>query len=154
MSLLAQEPELPAVTLADLLGVAAAMESEAVRLYAALETAMSRQGADEVAAVFHRLVAMEQLHVGAVAAFGQSLLGRPVPAFAAGEAGVWSRVVAPAAAGGWGTTEGMAAPSKPPSISPGVQPASSLTCALARAAASRSYRCRCSRKSRKKASWP
>ena len=97
MSLLAQEPELPAVTLADLLGVAAAMESEAVRLYAALEAAMSRQGADEVAAVFHRLVAMEQLHVGAVAAFGQSLLGRPVPAFAAGEAGVWSRVVAPAA---------------------------------------------------------
>ena len=43
---------------------AAAMESEAVLLYVKLEAEMGRQGADDVAAVFHRLVAIEQLHVG------------------------------------------------------------------------------------------
>ncbi|MEI6559629.1 MAG: hypothetical protein WCO00_14595 [Rhodospirillaceae bacterium] len=97
MSLLAQEPDAPVATLDDLLGIAAAMESEAVGLYAGLESEMSRQGADDVAAVFRRLVAMEQSHVGAVAAIGQTLLGHAVTPFSAGDASVWHRVILPTA---------------------------------------------------------
>ena len=97
MSLLSQEPETPIATLDELLAIAAAMESEAVLLYVKLEAEMGRQGADDVAAVFHRLVAIEQLHVGAVAAFGLELLGRALSPFPAGEASVWNRVVLPTA---------------------------------------------------------
>ena len=97
MSLLTQEPDAPAATVDQLLGIAAAMESEAVWLYADLEAEMRRQGADEVAAVFARLVAMERLHVDTVAALGPALLGHGVPTFPAGEAGVRNRVVTPAA---------------------------------------------------------
>ncbi len=96
MSLLVQEPDAPVATLDDLLGVAVAMESEAVRLYVRLEAEMSRQGVDDVATVFRRLVAMEQRHVGAVAAFGQEVLGHAVLPFPPGEASVWSKVVMPA----------------------------------------------------------
>ena len=97
MSLLAQEPDAPAATLSELFGLAAAMESEAVRLYAMLEGEMSRQGAEDVAAVFRRLVTMEQSHVGAVATIGRTLLGHAVPPFPAGDASVWHRVMLPTA---------------------------------------------------------
>jgi len=97
MALLTLEPDLPVTDLDDLLGIAAAMETEAVRLYAVLEAEMTRQGAVAVAAVFRKLIAMEQLHVGNIADFGREVLGHEVPPFPEGEASVWTSVALPAA---------------------------------------------------------
>ena len=97
MPVLAQEPGVPVADLDELLGIGAAMESEAVQLYAALEAEMTRQGVHKVAAVFGRLVAMEQHHVGTIAAFGQEILGHSISPFRSGEAAVRSRVTRPTA---------------------------------------------------------
>ncbi|MEI8394805.1 MAG: ferritin family protein [Rhodospirillaceae bacterium] len=97
MPLLAGEPDVTVTDLDQLLGISAAMEGEAVQLYTALEAEMKRQGAHNVAAVFQRLVVLEQLHVDTVAAFGKTLLGHPVLPFQAGGASVLSRVVEPSA---------------------------------------------------------
>ncbi|MEI7607156.1 MAG: ferritin family protein [Rhodospirillaceae bacterium] len=97
MTRLNSDPGRPAASLDDLMAIAAAMEAEAVRLYRALADTMDDQGAAEVAAVFRRLVAMEEAHVVEVGAWSRSLIGAPPPSSPAGRDDVWSHVAGPAA---------------------------------------------------------
>ena len=97
MTRLASDPGRPAAGLDDLMAIAAAMEAEAVRLYRALADTMDDQGAAEVAAVFRRLVVMEEAHVAEVGACSRSLIGAPPPSSAAGRDQVWTHIAGPAA---------------------------------------------------------
>lgn len=78
MPLLRQEPQGRVDSLDDLLGIALALEREAVRRYTQLASLMERRGEPDTAATFRALVAEEQDHVQAVDGWASSL-GRPAP---------------------------------------------------------------------------
>ncbi len=73
MPLLDQEPAGDVKTLEDLLGIAKAMERDAVRRYTLLAGLMERRGEHDTAATFRRLVAEEEGHVDAVDGWARTL---------------------------------------------------------------------------------
>ncbi|MBP2301140.1 ferritin-like domain-containing protein [Azospirillum picis] len=66
MPFLTQEPPGPVASLADLMGIARAMESEAVRRYGQLAGMMDRRGDAALAGIFRALVREEEGHAAAV----------------------------------------------------------------------------------------
>jgi len=79
-----QEPlpkhlDLTCMTLRDLIGVANAIEQDAVRRYGRLADLMERRGEHATAQAFRRMLAEEQKHVAAVAQWAREL-GQDVPA--------------------------------------------------------------------------
>lgn len=78
MPLLHQEPRARIDDLDVLLGIAMALEAEAVRRYAQLATLMDRRGESDTAATFRRLMTEEETHTTAVGHWA-SQLGRAVP---------------------------------------------------------------------------
>lgn len=75
MKLLCQEPGAPVESEADLIGIALALEREAVRRYRQLASLMDERGAVETAATFRALMEEEQRHVEAVASVSAALTG-------------------------------------------------------------------------------
>jgi rubrerythrin len=75
--LLARNPEPGPVTLALLVGIADAIEREAVARYAALAEIMHRRGEPQVAAAFERMLAEEREHVAAVGRWTASVGAAP-----------------------------------------------------------------------------
>ena len=71
--LLERNPELGAVTLPALVGVASAIEREAVARYLLLADTMERRGETEVADAFRRMLEEERAHVNAVERWAVSL---------------------------------------------------------------------------------
>lgn len=78
MPLLRHEPQGGVRSLDELLGVALALEQEAVRRYTQLAALMDQRGETDTAATFRALIAEEQDHVRAVDGWARSL-GRPSP---------------------------------------------------------------------------
>ena len=78
MPLLNQEPQVRVLSLDELLGIALALEQEAVRRYTQLATLMDQRGETDTADTFRALVVEEQDHVQAVDGWAHSL-GRPSP---------------------------------------------------------------------------
>ncbi|WP_454019692.1 ferritin family protein [Azospirillum sp. Marseille-Q6669] len=78
MPLLRHEPQGGVRSLDDLLGIALALEQEAVRRYTQLAALMDRRGETDTATTFRALIAEEQDHVQAVDGWARSL-GRPTP---------------------------------------------------------------------------
>lgn len=78
MPLLRHEPQGGVRSLDDLLGIALALEQEAVRRYTQLAALMDRRGETDTAVTFRALIAEEQDHVQAVGGWAHSL-GRPAP---------------------------------------------------------------------------
>jgi rubrerythrin len=76
--LLARNPEPGPVTLAVLVGIATAIEREALARYAALARIMQRRGEPELAAAFERMLAEEREHAAAVGRWSAGL-GTPPP---------------------------------------------------------------------------
>ena len=76
--LLERNPEFGAVTLPLLVGIASAIENEAVTRYAMLADTMERRGEREVADAFRRMLEEERAHVGAVERWAASL-GQQAP---------------------------------------------------------------------------
>ena len=76
--LLERNPELGPVTLALLVGIANAIEREAVERYARLAQVMESRGEPEVAAAFRRMLDEERAHVDAVERWTAEL-GEPPP---------------------------------------------------------------------------
>lgn len=77
-ALLSEAPQASAPDMRDLIGIAAAIEAEAVRRYAELAQEMARRGEHETAATFRQMVAIEARHVEAVDHWAESL-NEPVP---------------------------------------------------------------------------
>ncbi len=77
-SLLCHDPQLETVTLVKLVGIATAIEREAVRRYEMLEQTMRRRGELETADAFQRMLEEERGHVQAVATWA-ARLDVPVP---------------------------------------------------------------------------
>jgi rubrerythrin len=75
--LLERNPELGPVTLPLLVGLANAIEREAVERYARLVQIMERRGEPEVAAAFRRMLDEERTHVGEVERWTAALGERP-----------------------------------------------------------------------------
>lgn len=75
MKLLCQEPGAPVESEADLIGIALALEREAVRRYRQLAALMDERGATETAATFRALMEEERCHVAAVASVSAALTG-------------------------------------------------------------------------------
>jgi rubrerythrin len=75
MKLLCQEPGAPVESEADLIGIALALEREAVRRYRQLASLMDERGAVETAATFRALMEEERCHVEAVASVSAALTG-------------------------------------------------------------------------------
>jgi rubrerythrin len=75
MKLLCQEPGAPVDSEADLIGIALALEREAVRRYRQLAALMDERGAIETAATFRALMEEERCHVEAVASVSAALTG-------------------------------------------------------------------------------
>ena len=75
MKLLCQEPGAPVDSEADLIGIALALEWEAVRRYRQLANLMDARGAVETAATFRALMEEERCHVEAVASVSAALTG-------------------------------------------------------------------------------
>ncbi|MGF7209742.1 rubrerythrin [Skermanella aerolata] len=75
MKLLCQEPGAPVESEADLIGIALALEWEAVRRYRQLAALMDEHGAVETAATFRALMEEERCHVAAVASVSAALTG-------------------------------------------------------------------------------
>jgi rubrerythrin len=75
MRLLCQEPDAPVESEADLIGIALALEREAVRRYRQLASLMDERGAVETAATFRALMEEERCHVEAVASVSAVLTG-------------------------------------------------------------------------------
>lgn len=75
--LLAHNPELGTVTLTLLIGIANAIEREAVRRYASLAEVMERRGEAATAMAFRVMLEEERKHVGAVERWAASL-GEPL----------------------------------------------------------------------------
>lgn len=73
-----REPKAEVTSLAELVGIANALETEAVRRYTMLAEAMDRRGETATAATFRDLLAEEEGHVGAVGHWAASL-GKDVP---------------------------------------------------------------------------
>lgn len=78
MPLLRREPQGRVASLDELLGIALALEQEAVRRYTQLAAVMDRRGEPDTATTFRALIAEEQSHVQAVDGWASSL-GRPTP---------------------------------------------------------------------------
>ncbi|HEY0941357.1 MAG TPA: ferritin family protein [Steroidobacter sp.] len=76
--LLERNPEFGAVTLPLLVGIASAIEHEAVARYTTLVDAMERRGETDMADAFRRMLEEERLHVDAVERWAASL-GQPAP---------------------------------------------------------------------------
>lgn len=76
--LLERNPELGAVTVTLLVGIATAIECEAVSRYETLANTMERRGESDVADAFRRMLEEERAHVGAVERWAASL-GHPTP---------------------------------------------------------------------------
>ena len=76
---LAEEPAKVA-TLAELVGIANAIEEEAVRQYGALAVEMDRYGEAATAAIFRELLAEEERHVDAVAHWAEDFVESVPPA--------------------------------------------------------------------------
>lgn len=76
--LLERNPDMGQVTLPLLVGVASAIEREAVARYAALAETMERRGETEVAEAFRRMLDEERKHVDAVEQWAHSL-GQEIP---------------------------------------------------------------------------
>jgi len=72
-SLLEHDPQTGPVTIETLVGVANAIEQEAVRRYAQLERTMQQRGEFETASAFRRMLEEEREHVGAVARWAAEL---------------------------------------------------------------------------------
>lgn len=77
-SLLCHDPQLESVTLVKLVGIAAAIEREAVRRYELLEQTMRRRGEIETADAFRLMLEEEREHVASVARWA-ARLDVPVP---------------------------------------------------------------------------
>lgn len=77
-ALLSEAPQASAPSMRDLIGIAAAVESESVRRYVELAQEMARRGEHETAAAFRQMVAIEARHVEAVDHWAESL-NEPVP---------------------------------------------------------------------------
>jgi rubrerythrin len=75
VKLLCQEPGAPVESSADLLGIALALEQEAVRRYRQLTSLMEDRGAVETAATFRALMEEERHHVASVSSVSASLIG-------------------------------------------------------------------------------
>ena len=75
MKLLCQEPGAPVESSADLLGIALALEREAVLRYRQLASLMEERGAVETAATFRALMEEERRHVASVASILAGLIG-------------------------------------------------------------------------------
>lgn len=75
MKLLCQEPGAPVESEAELIGIALALEREAVRRYRQLAALMDEHGAVETAATFRALMEEERCHVEAVASVAAELTG-------------------------------------------------------------------------------
>ncbi len=78
VSLLGHDPQLESVTLPMLVGIAMAIEVEAVRRYEQLEQTMRRRGEPETADALQRMLEEEREHVAAVAKRAEEL-SVPVP---------------------------------------------------------------------------
>ncbi|WP_114861190.1 ferritin-like domain-containing protein [Azospirillum brasilense] len=78
MPLLRHEPQGGVRSLDELLGIALALEQEAVRRYTQLAALMDRRGETDTATTFRALIAEEQEHVQAVDGWAHRL-GRPTP---------------------------------------------------------------------------
>ncbi|AWJ92706.1 rubrerythrin family protein (plasmid) [Azospirillum baldaniorum] len=78
MPLLRHEPQGGVRSLDELLGIALALEQEAVRRYTQLAALMDRRGETDTATTFRALIAEEQDHVQAVDGWAHRL-GRPTP---------------------------------------------------------------------------
>ncbi|QCN99897.1 rubrerythrin family protein (plasmid) [Azospirillum argentinense] len=78
MPLLRHEPQGGVRSLDELLGIALALEQEAVRRYIQLAALMDRRGETDTATTFRALIAEEQNHVQAVDGWAHRL-GRPTP---------------------------------------------------------------------------
>lgn len=77
-ALLSEAPQAGVVDMRHLIGIAAAIEAEAMRRYAELAQEMARRGEHETAATFRQMVAIEARHVEAVDHWAESL-NEPVP---------------------------------------------------------------------------
>src|SRR5690349_19449054 len=75
VELLCQEPGAPVESSADLLGIALALEQEAVRRYQQLASLMEERGAVETAVTFRALIEEERGHVAAVSSVSAGLIG-------------------------------------------------------------------------------
>jgi rubrerythrin len=75
VKLLCQEPDAPVESSADLLGIALALEQEAVRRYRQLASLMEDRGAVETAATFRALMEEERHHVASVSSVSAGLIG-------------------------------------------------------------------------------
>lgn len=76
--LLSREPDTDVASLGELIGIAHAIEAEAVRRYEMLADEMDRLGAADTAAAFRTMLAEEQKHVGRVADWAAGL-DQPLP---------------------------------------------------------------------------
>ena len=72
-SLLCHDPQLETVTLVKLVGIATAIEHEAVRRYELLEQTMRRRGEVETADAFRLMLEEEREHVASVARWAERL---------------------------------------------------------------------------------
>lgn len=78
MALLTRDPEAAVTSLAELIGIAHAIETEAVRRYDWLAAEMARRGEDETAETFRALAAEEKRHITEVGRWAEGL-GETLP---------------------------------------------------------------------------
>ena len=78
MAFLTRDPETALASLAELVGIAHSIETEAVRRYSWLAAEMARRGEDETAETFRTLAAEEGRHIDAVGRWAQEL-GEALP---------------------------------------------------------------------------
>lgn len=76
MPLLGNEPSGTVETMEELFAIAAAMEQEAIAGYSSLADRMRREGRDDLAAVFEKLVEEESGHLGNVGYWSQRTTGK------------------------------------------------------------------------------
>src|SRR5580658_10262155 len=80
MTRLEQEPDARSHTLAELMGLAAAMESEAILRYGQLAAEMSRRGDHGLAAMFQVLLEEERAHLAGIERWSRATTGDSPPA--------------------------------------------------------------------------
>lgn len=78
-SLLKHDPQIHSIGMPTLVGIANAIEHEALRRYTQLAETMERRGEFETAAAFRTMLEQERAHVEAVARWAAEL-GQPIPA--------------------------------------------------------------------------
>src|SRR5690606_23077900 len=101
-SLLGRDPGIESVSMPALVGIAASIERESVRRYAALAATMERRGELATAAAFRVMLEDERAHADAVARWAESL-GEPIP-----EPGTFSWQLPPDLSDAWDETAGSA----------------------------------------------